>query len=291
MTASLEALYLPAPISTSGSQSQRFALLHRPARSEPKGLIVYVHPLCEEMNKSRRMAAMQSRAFAEAGFAVLQLDLLGCGDSSGDFGDATWSSWVDDVRRAALWLHGQHAGRGHGDLPMWLWGLRAGCLLAAEAARQLSAPCNLLLWQPTISGDAMLRQFLRLRLAGDMIGGKGKGAMQSLLQSLAAGESIEVAGYALHPALAHGLGQAALKPPDAPPAVPPDTPRQVAWIDIAAQPQITLSPATAKRIDIWQQAGWRVHHSQVSGPAFWQTTEIEDAPALIAASLDALAPA
>ncbi len=42
-----------------------------------KPLVVHVHAFAEEMNKSRRMAAMQSRALAAAGFAVLQIDLLG----------------------------------------------------------------------------------------------------------------------------------------------------------------------------------------------------------------------
>ena len=38
----------------------------------------------EEMNKARRMAALQARLLAENGYAVLQIDLHGCGDSSGD---------------------------------------------------------------------------------------------------------------------------------------------------------------------------------------------------------------
>ncbi|MBK8384562.1 MAG: hypothetical protein IPL11_02315 [Candidatus Accumulibacter sp.] len=41
-------------------------------------------------NKSWRIVPLQARALATAGYAVLQIDLMGCGDSSGDFGDATW---------------------------------------------------------------------------------------------------------------------------------------------------------------------------------------------------------
>lgn len=47
-----------------------------------RGSIVYIHPFAEEMNKSRRMAALQARALTLAGFAVLQLDLIGCGDEA-----------------------------------------------------------------------------------------------------------------------------------------------------------------------------------------------------------------
>ena len=74
--------------------------------------MLYIHPFAEEMNKSRRMAALQSRALAQAGYAVLQIDLLGCGDSSGDFGDATWQSWVSDVVLGCQWLRSQNPTQG-----------------------------------------------------------------------------------------------------------------------------------------------------------------------------------
>ncbi|MEP6965262.1 MAG: hydrolase 2, exosortase A system-associated, partial [Polaromonas sp.] len=119
------------------------------------------------MNKSRRMAALQARALAGAGFDVLQIDLLGCGDSSGDFGDATWQSWVSDVVQACHWLQNRSDMHDAGSTPaqLWLWGLRAGCLLAVEAARQLKRPCNFLFWQPPASGKTLLQQFLRLKVA------------------------------------------------------------------------------------------------------------------------------
>src|ERR1700712_1296748 len=124
------------------SPGRRFCLLHRPPHDVAAGAILFVHPFAEEMNKSRRMASLQARAFAQAGYAVLQCDLLGCGDSSGDFGDATWNDWIDDVADAAAWI-----GRRF-DAPLTLWGLRAGCLVAAEAARRKSLDCDFLFWQP-----------------------------------------------------------------------------------------------------------------------------------------------
>ena len=96
-----EAFFQPAP------GGQRLFLHHRPAALPARGALVYVHPFAEEMNKSRRMAAMQCRALAGAGYAVLQIDLHGCGDSSGDFEDSTWESWLVDVALAAEWLRSQ----------------------------------------------------------------------------------------------------------------------------------------------------------------------------------------
>src|SRR6218665_17582 len=101
---------------------QRYCI-HPPAQGSVKrGQMLYLHPFAEEMNKTRRMAALQARALAQAGFEVLQLDLLGCGDSAGDFGDASWQGWLDDVHLACAWLQSQPR-----PAPLWLWGLRAGC--------------------------------------------------------------------------------------------------------------------------------------------------------------------
>ena len=121
-----DAFFLASPARAGG---QRFCLLTTPA--EPRATVVYVHPFAEEMNKSRRMVALQARAFAAAGIAVLQIDLFGCGDSCGDFASARWDQWLRDLTVAADWL----AERGNG--PMQLWGLRLGALrLQREDADQ-----------------------------------------------------------------------------------------------------------------------------------------------------------
>ena len=82
---------------------QLFCLHYAPAGAS-RGAVVHVPAFAEEMNKSRRMASLQARALAAQGWHVLQLDLLGTGDSEGDFGDATWADWMDDVAEARRWL-------------------------------------------------------------------------------------------------------------------------------------------------------------------------------------------
>ena len=96
MPAQPEAFFLSVD---GGRLGQRFCLFHPAQGGVPKGCVLNIHPFAEEMNKSRRMAALQARALAKAGYAVLQIDLFGCGDSSGDFGDASWQDWVGDVVR------------------------------------------------------------------------------------------------------------------------------------------------------------------------------------------------
>lgn len=267
MTASPDIFFLPA-----AGGEQRLCVFHAP-RGEPRNRLLYLHPLAEEMNKSRRMAALACRALAEAGHAVLQIDLRGCGDSSADFGDASWEDWQDDVRLGLQWLDAQVP-----QAPLWLWGLRAGCLLAASA--DWGRPIDHLFWQPMISGKLGLQQFLRLRLAAEMASGNSKGLMESMKAELAAGRPVEVAGYRLDARLAAGLERRQLAP-----AGPPG---RVTWLELSTQQDATLNPASVNAVKSWQDAGWQVSPAIMLGPAFWAASEIEVAPALIQRTLDML---
>lgn len=279
MPAAFEPFFLPVDGAKPG---QRFCIFHPAKGDMVRGAVLYIHPFAEEMNKSRRMVAQQSRALADAGFAVMQIDLLGCGDSSGDFGDASWQDWVDDVVRGAQWLTQRV------QAPLWLWGLRAGCLLAAAGSRHLSAPCNFLFWAPTPAGKLQLQQFLRLKAAGDMLGGGAKGVTEGLRQQLSAGTAIEVAGYTISPSLAQGMERSVLEPPLHGQSETGRSPRQVEWFELSSRDDTNLSPAAQKTVDTWHKQGFAVRSHIVNGPAFWQTTEIEDVPALLGATLAAL---
>ena len=265
-----EAFFLPAP-----GGGQRMALFHGPQAPEnPRGAVVYAHPFAEELNKSRRMAALQARAMAAAGYAVLQIDLLGCGDSSGDLGDATWEAWLADVALACDWLQRRAAA------PLWLWGQRTGCLLAIEAANRMERPVNLLFWQPVVSGKQFLQQFLRLKIAAEMLSSEGKGMMERMRNQLRQGQPVEIAGYLLSSALAGGLESAEL--------ILSHRSCRLEWIEISSKPDGTLSPVAVARLNQWQAAGHRARGTWVNGPAFWQTIEISECPALLEVSILAM---
>lgn len=265
----VEVFFLPRPV------GQRLCIYHPPHALPPEAALVYVHPLAEEMNKSRRMAALQSRALAKAGCAVLQIDLLGCGDSTGDLADATWELWIDDILGAARWL------RGRCDAPLWLWGLRAGGLLATASLARLDIPAHLLLWQPMLNGRLALQQLLRLKLAAHLSDGTGPEAMREMRSLLAAGQTVDVAGYPLTAALAADLERARLDPPRGC--------ATAAWFEVSSRIETPLSPASAQAQAAWRAAGWAIRSHRVTGAAFWQTTEIEDAPNLIDATTAVIA--
>lgn len=265
----MQALFLPV------GDGHRFCLFHPSRSGTTRGAVIYLHPFAEEMNKSRRMAAIQARAMAEAGYAVLQIDLLGCGDSSGDFGDATWDIWRNDVLAAHQWLRFQT------DAPLTLWGLRAGCLLAANVAVDLPEGTNFIFWQPVVSGKQHWQQFMRLKMAGEIAGGQSKGITEQLRQQVAAGNNVEIAGYSVSSKLADGLEKAELQPPE-------NCTGRMSWFEVSLREEASVTPISQKRIEQWQLAGFDVAATAIHGPGFWQTAEIEDAPELIMATLAAL---
>lgn len=244
-----------------------------PGAIEPRGALLYVHPFAEELNASRGAVAQQARALAQRGVAVLQLDLKGCGDSAGDFADASWAAWLDDVRLARDWLAARLPG-----VPQGLWGLRAGCLLAAEAARR-DPPAFGLLWQPVLSGQQQVSQFLRLQRAADMVqGGRSAGA-ETPANQWAAGHTVEVLGYGVAPALASGLGAATLE----------DWPARVRLsvleMSVAGA---AVSPALAAQGLRWQQAGVPVVLQALAGPLVWQAPAASPCSALSDATVQAV---
>jgi exosortase A-associated hydrolase 2 len=164
-----------------------------------------------------------------------------------------------------------------GDAPLWLWSLRAGALLAAA---DWGRAVNHLFWQPMASGKLALQQFLRLKLAAEMAGGASKGLMDQLKAELAAGRPVEIAGYLLGAALASGLEAAKLEPAG--------QPGRVEWLELSTREDATLTPVSEQTAKSWQDAGWAARTQIVQGPGFWSTAEIELAPALIAATLEAL---
>jgi exosortase A-associated hydrolase 2 len=272
----MKALAAPAgtlPFFMPARPGQRFCLFHQPAPGiTPRGAILYVHPFAEELNKSRRMAAMQARAFAAKGFGVLQIDLHGCGDSSGDFSQARWQTWKQDLALALDWLAHRVDG------PVSIWGLRLGALLALDVAGDAALVPGrvidrVILWHPVFKGKVHLDQFLRLRLASQMLTNTANEPAARAI--LTGGASVEVAGYEVTPELAAEIDGADATL--ATPAVP------VHWFELAANDG-GVAPAALAQARRWQAAGGALSLHAVRGEAFWNATENLECPALLAAT-------
>jgi exosortase A-associated hydrolase 2 len=204
---------------------------------------------------------------------VVQVDLYGCGDSTGDFSEATLEEWVADLQRIV-----QAEGRPDGAL--WLWGLRAGALLLRPLLESHPA-VNLLLWQPALDGAQVLGQFLRLRTAASFIEHGQAIDRRGLRDQLARGESVDVAGYLLGPGLANGLALARLQ-------LPPSFSGKVVWIDVSEDVNEPQAAPAEKLLTSWRTAGHAVEFERVAGLAFWQTVEIAEVPELCERTVAAL---
>ena len=247
-----------------GGGSWRFALLTRPAGPVHAALL-QLPAWAEEMNKCRRAVTRAAHEFAAAGIAVLQLDLLGTGDSPGEFEDAAWNGWLDDARAGRHWLSRTLPG-----VPVIGWGIRAGALLCTALDGELDGQ---LWWQPAAQGKQALQQFLRLRVAAEMDRpGESKVTMAQLKAALAEGGSVEVAGYQLPGALASGLEAAQLQAPRHP----------TLWLEATLQEPPALLPASRSLIDSWQAPMLEAMALPDRSP--WSATELEDCPRLAAAS-------
>lgn len=251
---------------------QRFCLFH-PPRGACRGTVLYVPPFAEEMNRSRQAVALQARELAALGYGVLQPDLCGTGDSSGDFGDADWNIWKEDLSACSAWLVER---LGH---PPLLWGLRLGAMLALDFACDTRLPVPaMLLWQPVTNGEAYLTQFLRLRTFNAVLADNAseQTSTRALREALHSGETLEIGGYHLAPALAAAIDALAPLEQHAPPC-------PVYWFEAVAEGQ-GLPPGAARVADAWRRRHGALHVHPVHCPPFWATPGIAAAPAWLAAT-------
>lgn len=246
-----------------------YAVHHRPAPSVPvRGQVLVVAPFNEEMNRCRSMITLQARAWAGIGWGTLLIDLPGTGDSDGNHKDARWAAWLGALHTARHWLHEQPGGF------RVIWGIRLGAILAAEVHASISTPnIALMLWQPVIDGKLHLTQFLRVRMAAQLDRTDlPKETTQSMRAQWADGQSVEVAGYDIHPELAASIEAAHLGSLQLAPG------SRLFWLEQAIGKPAELSPASQTHLARWPGVKVPVDTALFDGPAFWQAHERIEAP-------------
>ncbi len=252
-----------------GGVGKLFTLYFPSECTQCKGAILHVPAFAEEMNKSRHMVVKQAREMARNGHSVLIVDLYGTGDSEGEFAEASWDIWVEDVLLLVDWLV-QNASPN-----ITLWGLRLGGLLAVVCAQQNSFIRKLLLWQPVISGEQFMQQFLRLRIAASIMGNSEKETVKSLKAILEKGELLEVAGYELPPTLFSSIANTNMSTLDVTGL------KSAGWFEVNSSAK-SLTVPSQKLVAHWQDDFHLPVTSQtVEGKQFWSNQEIVWAENLI----------
>lgn len=234
-----------------------------------RGDVLHLPAFGEEMNKSRAIVALQARTLAQMGYRVLVPDYSGTGDSAGEFGEASWEHWLEDMRCCLAYLQAQGAG------PVTLWGLRLGALMGVELASDARLEISrLLLWNPVLQGELFMQQFLRLRLASSMMSGDGKEKVSDLKQRLSDEGILEVAGYELSAAMFNEVCARKAREMVLPANL------EVFWADVALAVKPLPAPAQSL-VDSWQEGGLTVGIEQIQASPFWATQEIARADELV----------
>ncbi|MCV2886027.1 alpha/beta hydrolase [Aestuariibacter sp. AA17] len=247
-----------------------------PEGKTPNNIVIFVPPFAEEMNKSRKMMALMGNALASSGDLCVLFDYLGTGDSEGDFSDASWQIWQKNLSDVV-----EHICADYPSTALHFIGLRTGALvLNAYLNEQPKAGTvqnikSLHYWNPTFKGSLFVTQFLRLKLAGEMMRGEGeKVTAKQLRAQLTQQDSLEVAGYTVRDELISGLESSSMVLPEE----LYDCPLFIYEVNGKGE---QVSPATANGC-----AKAFEHHSMkqlmpVAGAAFWSTQEIAIVPDLI----------
>ena len=197
------------------------------------------------------------------------MDMSGSEESDGEFMDAHWEIWLDDNQVAYEWL------KNNGCEYISVISLRAGALLAAEAAQKLDFDM-FVTWQPVVNGSNYLSQFLRLKVAAAMTGSATeKSSVREIKQELLEARCVEIAGYALSPDLAKSIEEKIfVNNPDL-------LPKKICWFEILADEDRPLPVVSKKAVASLEQNGLIVDLKKVYGSPFWGAAEIVENPSLL----------
>jgi exosortase A-associated hydrolase 2 len=246
--------------------------------------VLCVSPFAEEMNRSRRMWTLLAQALGARGVTVLIPDLFGTGESDGDFADARWELWLEDLR--AVW----RSALADGAAQLSLVGVRLGALLALDFARRLRADKaeaqlqRIILWQPVLHGEQFATQFLRLKLAAGMRRtDRPPETTASLRERLASGEGLEVAGYELSGELVASLDELRLTTLLDGMSCPID------WFELSTSEPPQLTAASRRELAALAGDGRAIEARVLRGEPFWSLQEITVVPELADATARVIA--
>jgi exosortase A-associated hydrolase 2 len=259
------------PFYIKASKGKLFALyIFGSLGQKPEQAVIYFPPFAEEMNKARRMMTLMSYHAALLGYGMLSIDLYGTGDSEGDFFDARWEIWLDDMAQAIHWLKMQGVKR------FVFIGLRLGAILALDCIRLFADNVErIIMWQPIVIGKNFMTQFLRLHMVADMMQHAKIKTTTALRKRIVQGERIEVAGYLLDPILMEKIDELDLENLGVA-GIP-----NIHWIDLVPGTGRHMSPVNQRIIETWRRAGISVTNTVIVGEAFWSSLEISVVPELI----------
>ncbi len=232
-----------------------------------KNLVILIPPFAEEMNKSRKIFSSFQHQLSSNKYRTVLFDLFGTGDSQGEFSDATWLLWQQNLIDIIKYVFEKYP-----EVKINFVALRTGALLLNNSLHQLpnhysSAIHQIHYWNPVFNASQFINQFLRLKLTGDIIRADGeKLTTKTLKQQLLKQGTMEVAGYQLSADLVEEFEQADASLPKL------DNLHNIHFYEISSSAKITS--ALSNYISKLQEHHYQIETHSLTGPKFWVSQEI-----------------
>lgn len=193
------------PVAIQSGDQQMAGVLYEPAEGADSGPalgLVLCHAFASEKYDMQRMLTELATRLHLHGVYCLMFDYRGCGNSTGEFRQATLTSHCEDIRAAVTYLQ-----RRHGVETLGLMGLRLGATLAAQVAATDERISVLLLWDPVFNPRQYFEtMFARRRLlTGWQYKTHPDATMKEIKAQLLAGEQLDFGGYMICGALYNEL--------------------------------------------------------------------------------------
>ncbi len=265
----------------SSQNSQIFLAHYLPSEqrtaSKDNKAVIFVPPFAEEMNRSKRMYVLCARLLADSGIHAICFDYSGTGDSSGEWGEFSYSDWVGDLND--VYQYYSKAGKS-----ISFVALRFGALVLTDAIADYdlnAARC--VFWDPIENGEMLTRQLIRMKIAAAMADTSKKLTTQEIKDSIKNNGHLESGGYHISESLLDSINSKKITNSMA--SLLART--HIDWMTLGrykdAENKWLANSFTASELDVSDLQDKLTMHP-VNDVKFWMQQEVTISPALLRAT-------